>query len=133
MKSRTHNGFYMIYAVLFVVSVGIACAFYLHSSYSHTQIDAYTHAKITLNLYARSFKSMVLLCLKQKDIATCQHQSLNFPPNYRFRANLSEIDSGVLLLDIHGFVFHPASRNIMRVNKRYVLFTDSTQNRDKNP
>ncbi|MCX2717163.1 hypothetical protein OQH61_05370 [Helicobacter sp. MIT 21-1697] len=111
----------MIYAILIIVSVGIVCTFYLRQSYHRSHTHAHLHAKAQLYLYARSLKDMVIFCLKERDIPTCQIQEFSFPHNYHFRTTLTSLDSHTLLLDIHGSILHPSSSNILRITKRYVL------------
>lgn len=120
------GGFFMFYAVFFIVSVGIVCTFYLRNAYSITHTQSIIHAKIQLELYAQSLKSIALLCLKQKNFATCQSQSFTFPPNYHFQSHLTQLDSYIILLDIHGFIQHPASTNTFRTHKRLILTTLQT-------
>lgn len=115
------KGFYVLYAVFFIVSVGMICTFYLRNSYSTEGVKSSIHAKIQLELYAQSLKSMVLLCLKTRDFATCEHQGFVFPPNYHFQSDLTRLNPHIILLDIHGFIKHPASTNTFRTSKRFVL------------
>lgn len=115
------KGFYMIYAILIIVSVGIVCTFYLRQSYHRSHTHAHIHAKTQLYLYARSLKDIVILCLKEKDIPTCRTQEFSFPQDYHFRTALTSLDSHTLLLDIHGSILHPSSSNTLRITKRYVL------------
>lgn len=114
------SGFYMLYAVLFIVSIGLACAFYAQQSLYSSHTFSSIHARFQLQLYARSVKEMSLLCLKQKDIAQCQNQEIHFS-SYHFRAHLTQLAEGNILLDIHGYVIHPSSNNLVRITKRYVL------------
>lgn len=117
------RGFYILYAVFFIVSVGMICTFYLRNSYETENTTSSIHAKIQLELYAQSLKSMVLLCLKKRDFATCKHQNFVFPPNYHFQSNLTRLNPHIVFLDIHGFTKHPASTNTFRTSKRFVLST----------
>ncbi|TLD97242.1 hypothetical protein LS71_000310 [Helicobacter jaachi] len=117
------NGFYIIYAVLFIVSMGIACAFYVRESHHRSFTHASLHAKVQLHLYARSLKEMNILCLKARDFHTCERQAFLFPNGYHFRTALTSLTANTILLDIHGNVTHPSSTNITRITKRYILIT----------
>ena len=119
--TRKRAGFYMIYAVLFVLSVGLACAFYVNQHYHSSQAHAQIHANAQLQLYARSIKDMMKLCLAQKGFSSCKAQEFYLPVDYHFRAFVSELDSHIYLLDIHGSVRHPSSGNDSRITRRYVL------------
>lgn len=129
MDNKSHRiytmrkGFYILYAVFFIVSVGMICAFYLRNSYETENTKSSIHAKIQLELYAQSLKSMVLFCLKIRDFTTCEHQSFVFPPDYHFQSNLTRLNPHITLLDIHGFTKHPATTNIFRTSKRFILTT----------
>ncbi|RDU60355.1 hypothetical protein CQA63_03520 [Helicobacter marmotae] len=111
----------MIYAILFILSIGLACSFYLHQSYQRSYTHSALHAKVQLHLYARSLKNMLKLCLQTYDFNTCQMQTFSFPNDYHFRAALTELNSQVILLDIHGHILHPTNNNTFRITKRYVL------------
>ena len=115
-----HSGFYMLYAVLFIVSIGLACVFYLQQHYHKSFALSQVYAKTQLQLHARSVKQMALMCLRQKDIAQCDRQEFIFS-HYHFYAHLTPLNSGTILLDIHGKVTHPASNNLVRITRRYVL------------
>lgn len=118
---KRRGGFYMIYAVLLIVSIGFACMFYLYQSHHRSHTHASLHAKVQLQLYAQSLKKMVLLCLEQRDIHTCENQTFIFPPDYRFHTTLTILSNDTLLLDIYGYIAHPANGNITRLSKRYIL------------
>lgn len=115
-----HSGFYMFYAVLFIVSIGLACAFYLQQNYHTSQTISRVYAKTQLRLHAQSAKQMALMCLKQKDMTQCANQEFEFSP-YHFRTHLTRLDNGNILLDIHGKVIHPASNNLVRITRRHIL------------
>lgn len=122
MKGRaTRKGFYMIYAVFLIVSVGIVCTFFLRHSFNLSHSQSNIHAKIQLNLYTQSLKSMLILCIKERDITTCAHQEFIFESNYHFYTALTALDSQNILLDISGEVTHPASTNKLRITRRYIL------------
>lgn len=122
MKGKpTHKGFYMIYAVFLIVSVGIVCTFFLRHSFNLSHSQSNIHAKIQLNLYAKSLKSMLILCIQEKDLSTCAHQEFFFESNYHFYTTLTALDSQNMLLDISGEVTHPASTNKLRITRRYIL------------
>lgn len=121
--STKRKGFYVVYAVLFIFSIGLACTFYIQQSYHSSHTHSTLHAKVQLQLYARSIKQMAILCLENKDFQACQMQEFTFPQGYHFRAILSKAYSQAFFLDIHGSVTNPASNNISRITKRYILLT----------
>jgi len=120
-KHKMRGGFYIVYAVLFILSLGLACAFYLSQSHHRSYTHSTLHAKIQLQLYTRSLANMLTLCLKERDFNSCKRQEFVFPQDYRFRTTLTEIAPQTFLLDIHGKVLHPSNANTLRVSKRYVL------------
>ncbi|WP_300450083.1 hypothetical protein V3I05_04750 [Helicobacter mastomyrinus] len=120
-QSSKRGGFYIIYAILLIVSIGLASTFYLHQSYHRSYTHSTLHAKTQLQLYACSLKDMVILCLKKHDMPTCQIQEFTFPQGYHFRANLTHLDMQTILLDIHGSILHPSTTNILRISKRYIV------------
>ena len=115
------KGFYMIYAVFLIVSVGIICTFYMRNSFNLSHSQSNIHAKIQLNLYTQSLKSMIIMCLQQRDLPTCDYQEFLFAPHYHFSTALTPLDAQNILLDISGEVTHPSSTNKLRITRRYIL------------
>ena len=121
-KPHARGGFYIIYAVLFVLSLGLACAFYLQQGYRRSSTLGHTHAKAQLELYAKSVREAVALCLETHGFDTCQIQRFSFAQGYELRASLTRYSPHIILLDIHASVLHPSSTNILRLSRRYVFY-----------
>lgn len=119
---KMRGGFYLVYAILFILSIGLACGFYLNQSYQRSYTHNTLHAKVQLQLYARSLKNMIMLCLREREFGSCQNQEFYLPQNYHFRTALTKLDTQSILLDIHGSILHPSSSNTLRVTKRYIVF-----------
>lgn len=114
------KAFYAIYAICFFVVVGITSAMILHFRQSSMGADSNIHAKIQLDLYVKSVKSAMLLCLRKKDLSACQTQTFLFSP-YIINAILSPIHNNAILLDIHAQVQIPSSKNTLRKQARYII------------
>lgn len=121
-EPKIRDGFYIVYAVLFILSIGLACTFYLNQSYHRSHTHSTLHGKMQLQLYARSLADMLTLCLKEQDAKICQKQEFSLPQGYHFRTTLTELNSQTFLLDIHGSIVQPSSNNTLRITKRYILF-----------
>lgn len=120
-SKRLRAGFYVPYAVLFMLSIALACGVVLNAKYGISQAEAQLHAKAQLELYARSIKQSIMLCVEKKGIDVCKEQVFNLPNGYYFQSNLTAINDNITLLDIYGAITNPASTNLSRISRRYVL------------
>ena len=97
---KMRGGFYLVYAILFILSIGLACGFYLNQSYQRSYTHNTLHAKVQLQLYARSLKNMIMLCLRERDFGSCQNQEFNFPQTI-----LSALPSPNLILKAYSLIY----------------------------